>query len=59
VTAKAVNQSVPEALERLGYSPQQISDIIAYIVGTGALRGTLYINRVREAGLRKEQGAAG
>ena len=41
---KIVNQSVPGALERLGYTPQQIEEITIYIVGTGMLRGAPHIN---------------
>lgn len=36
---KIVNQSVPNALKRLGYSEQQISEIIKYCVGHGTLQG--------------------
>ncbi len=41
---KIVNQSVRKALEKLGYSLQQIEAIITHIVGTGTLKGTPYIN---------------
>jgi ribonucleoside-diphosphate reductase alpha chain len=36
---KIINQSVPEALRVLGYSPDQISDIVTYAVGRGSLSG--------------------
>jgi ribonucleoside-diphosphate reductase alpha chain len=36
---KIVNQSVPRALRKLGYSPNQIEDIVRYAVGTGSLDG--------------------
>jgi ribonucleoside-diphosphate reductase alpha chain len=36
---KIVNQSVPKALRRLGYSEEQIRDIVAYCVGHGTLVG--------------------
>ena len=53
---KIVNQSVPGALQRLGYAPHQIEEIIAYISGTATLVGAPHINRasLREAGLTDE-----
>ncbi len=42
---KIVNQSVPEALKNLGYSKDQITDIIRYVLGTMHLNGTPHINR--------------
>src|SRR5439155_9816464 len=39
-----INQSVPPALTRLGYSPKQIEDIIRYSCGTGSLKGSPHIN---------------
>jgi ribonucleoside-diphosphate reductase alpha chain len=42
---KIVNQSVPLALERLGYSPDEIDRIIRYAVGTGTFQGAPHINR--------------
>jgi ribonucleoside-diphosphate reductase alpha chain len=41
---KIVNQSVPPALKRLGYTDSRIEDIVRYAVGTGSLRGCLHIN---------------
>ena len=41
---KIVNQSVRDALEKLGYIPQHIEAIVTHIVGTGTLEGTPYIN---------------
>ena len=41
---KIANQSVAPALRRLGYSPDQIQDILTYVVGTCSLTGTPYIN---------------
>ncbi|MCX7699824.1 MAG: vitamin B12-dependent ribonucleotide reductase, partial [Gemmataceae bacterium] len=41
---KIINQSVPPALARLGYSPQQIDDIVRYCRGTGSLKGCPHIN---------------
>ncbi len=43
---KIINQSVPPALARLGYSAKQIDDIIRYCRGTGSLKGCPRINRV-------------
>ena len=37
---KIVNQSVPKAMERLGYTSGQIEEIVAYVVGTASLNGT-------------------
>jgi len=34
---KIINQSVPAALEKLGYKPSEIGEIIAYAVGHGTL----------------------
>jgi len=41
---KIVNQSVPPALRKMGYSEAQIEDIIKYAVGTGTLKGCPHIN---------------
>ncbi len=41
---KIVNQSVPRALQSLGYQPNEISQIIAYAVGTMSLEGAPHIN---------------
>ncbi|MBN1446568.1 MAG: vitamin B12-dependent ribonucleotide reductase [Bacteroidetes bacterium] len=42
---KIVNQSVPKALEYLGYTTEQIDDIEKYIKGHGTLAGCPDINR--------------
>jgi ribonucleoside-diphosphate reductase alpha chain len=42
---KIVNQSVPKALEYLGYSEKQIEDIEKYVKGHGTLAGCPDINR--------------
>src|SRR5262249_5540420 len=36
---KIVNQTVPEALRRLGYSPKQVSAIVEYIDANGTIEG--------------------
>jgi len=41
---KIINQSVPLALEALGYSPQLIEEIIAYATGYKTLNNAPYIN---------------
>lgn len=41
---KIINQSVPQALEKLGYSPAEVQDIVEYIQGTSRLEGTPWIN---------------
>ncbi len=42
---RIINESVPPALKRLGYSTQQIREIIEYAVGTETFDGAPYINR--------------
>ncbi len=42
---KIINQSVPLALEHLGYSDAETAAIIAYCLGTGRLAGAPHINR--------------
>ena len=41
---KIINQSVPEALQRLGYRPSEIAEIEAYAVGHGTLAQSPAIN---------------
>jgi ribonucleoside-diphosphate reductase alpha chain len=41
---KIINASIPPALERLGYAPQQIEDIVRYCRGSGTLAGCPHIN---------------
>jgi ribonucleoside-diphosphate reductase alpha chain len=41
---KIINTSVPPALERLGYSPKQIDDIVRYSRGSGTLKDCPHIN---------------
>ncbi|MFH1378032.1 MAG: vitamin B12-dependent ribonucleotide reductase, partial [Planctomycetota bacterium] len=41
---KIINQSVPPALKKLGYTAEQSSDIIRYATGTGSLKGAPHIN---------------
>jgi len=42
---KIINGSVPNALDNLGYSKGQISEIIQYIIGTASLDNSPHINR--------------
>jgi ribonucleoside-diphosphate reductase alpha chain len=42
---KIVNQSVPAALRKLGYSESQVAEIVAYITGTNTLLGSPFVNR--------------
>jgi len=42
---RIINQCVPEALVRLGYSQSQTDAIVEYCRGTGHLRGSPHINR--------------
>ncbi len=41
---KIINQSIPPALERLGYNKDQINEIVKYANGQGTLQGCPYIN---------------
>ncbi len=41
---KIINASVPPALQKLGYTPAQVDDIIRYCRGTGTLKGCPHIN---------------
>ncbi len=49
---KIINQSVPPALAHLGYSPEEIENIINYVVGHGTLKGSPAIDHeaLREVG---------
>jgi ribonucleoside-diphosphate reductase alpha chain len=42
---KIVNQSVPEALRRLGYSEHQAQEIVAFVSGTNTLLSAPHVNR--------------
>ena len=42
---KIVNNSVPKALRKLGYSYEQVEDIVNYCIGHGKFEGSPYINR--------------
>src|SRR5213592_1489007 len=42
---KIINATVPPALERLGYTPRQIEEIVRYSRGTGTLQGCPHVNR--------------
>jgi ribonucleoside-diphosphate reductase alpha chain len=42
---KIINQSVPLALRRLGYTTTQMEDIVRYCVGTGKLEGAPHVHR--------------
>src|SRR5690625_5965993 len=53
---KIINQSVPLALRNLGYSENEISEIVAYAKGHATLDGCPHINResLSEKGLLKK-----
>src|SRR5262249_25517270 len=40
---KIVNQALPQALKKLGYTPAQIDDIIPYILEQGTIEGAPFI----------------
>ncbi len=42
---KIVNKAVPEALRRLGYTEDEINDILAYLIGHNTFEGAPHINR--------------
>ena len=42
---KIVNQSVPEALRRLGYAEAEVQEIVAYVSGTNTLLAAPHVNR--------------
>jgi len=50
---KIVNQSVPRALVKLGYSERQVAEIVAYVTGTNTLLSSPFVNRasLKEKGL--------
>ncbi len=54
---KIVNESVPEALRRLGYTKQQSEEIVAYVVGTNTLNSAAPVNgrALAERGLTAEE----
>ena len=54
---KIVNQSVPEALRRLGYTTLQAQEIVAFVSGTNTLLTAPHINRatLKEKGLTDEE----
>lgn len=41
---KIINQSVPAALKKLGYTEEQVQDIVNYCRGTGTLKGSPAVN---------------
>ena len=51
---KIINQSVPQGLRKLKYSPEQIKDIVNFCKGTGSLTGCPHINpeSLKEKGFR-------
>ncbi len=53
---KIINQSVPRALEKLGYEDDQIHEIIRYVRGAGNLEGAPHIDRqsLRDKGFDAE-----
>jgi ribonucleoside-diphosphate reductase alpha chain len=53
---KIVNQSVPRALAKLGYSEAHVQEIVAYVSGTNTLLGAPHINRtsLAKVGLTEE-----
>ncbi|HXG60793.1 MAG TPA: vitamin B12-dependent ribonucleotide reductase, partial [Planctomycetota bacterium] len=54
---KIVNESVPEALRRLGYTEEQARDIVRYVMGTNTLKSAAPVNdrALAERGLAAEE----
>ena len=54
---KIINRSVPNALRVLGYSEQQIDDMVAHASGHGSLKGAPHINHrsLTELGFREQE----
>ncbi|MBX3229961.1 MAG: vitamin B12-dependent ribonucleotide reductase [Labilithrix sp.] len=54
---KIVNQSVPSALKKLGYSASEIQEIVAFVTGTNTLLAAPNVNRktLKDRGLRDEE----
>src|SRR5262249_14219338 len=54
---KIVNESVPEALRRLGYTPDEARAIVAYVMGTNTLNSAAPVNEkaLAERGLTAEE----
>ncbi len=55
---KIVNNTVPQALMRLHYSPEQTSEIVSYIDKNGKIEGAPYLKAEASAGVRLLAGAA-
>jgi ribonucleoside-diphosphate reductase alpha chain len=55
-TMKIVNESLRKALENLGYTINQVNDILTYVLGHNTLVGAPHINResLADAGIDKE-----
>ncbi len=41
---KIINQSIPRALQKLGYTEDEMLDMITYILGRGSLEGAPHVN---------------
>ncbi|MCK6458274.1 MAG: vitamin B12-dependent ribonucleotide reductase [Planctomycetes bacterium] len=41
---KIINESIPPTLRRLGYTPEQVEEIVRYCRGTGTLRDAPHVN---------------
>ncbi len=54
---KIVNQSVPKALKRLGYSDAQVADIVSFVSGTNTFTGAPHVGRkyLLEKGLEERE----
>jgi ribonucleoside-diphosphate reductase alpha chain len=53
---KIINNSIPPALQAMGYTPSQVDDIVRYCKGAGSLKGCPHINEesLRSKGFTEE-----
>jgi ribonucleoside-diphosphate reductase alpha chain len=54
---KIINQSIPRALKSLGYSSDEVLDIISYVIGSGSLSNAPHINTaaLKKSGFTDQQ----
>ena len=55
-TMTIVNQTIPRALRRLGYHPQQVDEIVAYIDAEKSVLGAPHLAPEHLAGVRLQHG---
>ena len=55
---KIVNNTVPQALIKLGYTPEQVEQIVSHIDSTGTIEGAPHIKAGASGGIRLQLPAA-